>query len=80
MLRPTRVIDDDGRTVATAHKAKHARVIAAAPEAIAVLIEALPYVESELDNDAYKPGAVARMVERMKAVILKAEEESENAQ
>lgn len=49
-----------------------ARLIAAAPDLLEALIEALPYVEScEYDN-GYKPGAVAKVVRNMNAAILKA--------
>jgi len=33
------------------------------------LVRALPYVESEQDNPAYKPGAVAAVVKQMRAAI-----------
>lgn len=51
----------------------NARLIAAAPDMYEALIAALPYIESELDNAAYKRGAVAKVVAQMNAIIAKAE-------
>lgn len=45
----------------------------AAPDLYEALIAALPYVECELDNAAYKRGAVAKAVAAMNAAIAKAE-------
>lgn len=50
----------------------NARLIAAAPELLEALYLALPYVESEQDNPAYKAGAVAAVVRQMRAAISKA--------
>jgi hypothetical protein len=36
------------------------------------LLTALPYAESEQDNPAYKPGAVAAVVKKMRAAIERA--------
>lgn len=38
------------------------------------LIEALPYVESEIGNPAYKAGAVAKVVARMQAALVSGEQ------
>lgn len=40
---------------------------------LAALVEALPYVETAEHDDAYKPGAVAKVSKRMRAAIAQAE-------
>jgi len=49
-----------------------ARLIAAAPELLDVLTMALPYVEMAEHDDSYKPGVVAKMVQRMNNAIAAA--------
>jgi meiotically up-regulated gene 157 (Mug157) protein len=43
--------------------------VEALDDAHEALLLALPYVESEQDNPAYKPGAVAAVVKQMRAAI-----------
>lgn len=50
----------------------NARLIAAAPDLLEALIEALPYVECAEDDPAYKAGAVAKVVKNMRAALAKA--------
>lgn len=57
--------DEEGR--ATAH------VLSAAQEMLNALILALPYVETAELDDAYKPGAVAKITKVIRAAISKAE-------
>jgi hypothetical protein len=52
---------------------KFGELFAAAPELLDVLALALPYVECCENDEAYKPGAVAKMVHKMRAAIAKAE-------
>lgn len=47
-------------------------LIAAAPDLLEALIEALPYVECAEDDPAYKAGAVAKVVKNMRAALAKA--------
>lgn len=47
-------------------------LIAAAPELLEALLVALPYVEMAEHDDAYKPGAVAKVVKMMREAIAKA--------
>lgn len=51
----------------------NARLIACAPEMLEALYRALPYVETALEDQGYKPGAVSRMVKFMTDTIAKAE-------
>lgn len=51
----------------------NARLIAAAPELLDTLIAALPYVEMQEGDEHYKPGAVAKILKKMRAAISQAE-------
>lgn len=51
----------------------NARLIAAAPDLRDMLVMALPYVESAVDDEAYKPGRVKALAAKMRAAIAKAE-------
>lgn len=55
----------------------NSRLIATAPELLDALITAIPYVETAEVDPAYKPGAVAKVVKQMRAVIAKATGEKE---
>ena len=60
-------------TVESLRHEADAALIAAAPELLDVLTMALPYVEMAEHDDSYKPGVVAKMVQRMNDAIAKAE-------
>ena len=69
---PVCVFGDASGSATMFENAADYALIAAAPDLLEALIEALPYVEScEYDN-GYKPGAVAKVVRNMNAAILKA--------
>lgn len=51
----------------------NAQLIAAAPDLLAALYLALPYVEVQDGDEHYKPGAVANTIKTMQAAIAKAE-------
>lgn len=78
LLNPTRIMDDDGNFIGKARRREDAAIMAASAELQEALIEALPYVESEENNDAYKPGKVKAVVARMRAAIDKSEGEKAN--
>jgi hypothetical protein len=50
-----------------------ARLIAAAPDLLAALYLALPFVEDHEGSEIYKPGAVAEAIRKIRAAIDKAE-------
>jgi hypothetical protein len=50
----------------------NASLIAAAPDLLAALYEALPYVTDAADDPAFKKGVVSRHVERIRKAIAKA--------
>lgn len=50
----------------------NARLVAAAPDLLDVLILALPYVETATDDECYKAGAIPEMIKKIRAVIAKA--------
>jgi hypothetical protein len=50
----------------------NARLIAASPELLHMLLTALPFVEDAQTDPCYKPGAVATVVRQMHAAIAKA--------
>lgn len=60
--------------IATVHKGNkaNANLLAAAPELLEALYMALPYVETALEDQGYKPGAVDRMVKQIHGAISKA--------
>lgn len=68
--------DEFGSRIATlteyGHQIKAGPVLAAAPELLEALTLALPYVEMAEDDESYKPGAVRKMVNTMRAAISKA--------
>jgi len=49
-----------------------ARLIAAAPDLLHMLVTALPYVEDAQADPCYKTGAVATVVKQMRAAIAQA--------
>lgn len=49
-----------------------ARLIAAAPDMFEALLTALPYIECAEEDDAYKPGVVAKVTAQIRAVLAKA--------
>lgn len=51
----------------------NAHLIAASPELLAALVEALPWVEAQLDDPVNKPGSVQAVANRIRAAIAKAE-------
>jgi hypothetical protein len=72
--------DSTGETVAQvldlddyANDIKRARLIAAAPDLLAALYLALPFVEDHEESEIYKPGAVADAIRKIRAAIDKAE-------
>ena len=72
--------DSTGETVAQvldlddyANDIKRARLIAAAPDLLAALYLALPFVEDHEGSEIYKPGAVADAIRKIRAAIDKAE-------
>lgn len=58
--------------------AKNARLIAAAPELLHALLDALPYIEDVLEDPAqlaaFKPGVVQKHAQKARAAIAKATE------
>lgn len=50
----------------------NARLIAAAPDLLAALITALPYIETAEMDEGYKKGAVAKVTREVLAAIKKA--------
>lgn len=50
-----------------------ARLFAAAPDLLEALITALPYIEYAEEDDAYKPGVVAKVTAQIRAALSKAE-------
>lgn len=50
-----------------------ARLIAAAPDMFEALLTALPYIECAEEDEAYKPGVVAKVTAQIRAAIAKAE-------
>ena len=64
---------EDGWDVEMAERAEciaNARLITAAPELFDALMMALPYVEMAEHDDSYKPGVVAKMVQRMTLEVM----------
>lgn len=52
---------------------RSAVVMLCAPEMLDLLYEVLPYIETAESDEAYKPGVVARLSTKIRAVIAKAE-------
>jgi len=72
------IIDSDGYTVCNPSPMgeANARLIAAAPDLLEALLNALPYVEDVLDNPeqlaCFKAGTVERHAKAIRAAIAKA--------
>lgn len=49
-----------------------AALIAAAPDLLDALITALPYIECAEEDEAYKPGVVAKVTKQVRETIAKA--------
>lgn len=59
-----------GKRIATVFEQEsYAKLIAAAPQLLDALVMALPYVETALQDQGYKPGAVDRMVKQIREAI-----------
>lgn len=65
--------ENDTSPEADAEAAANARLIAAAPDLLHMLLIALPYVEDAQADPCYKPGAVATVVRQMRAAIAQAD-------
>lgn len=50
----------------------NARLIAAAPELLDLLCMALPYIECAIDDPAYKPAPVKKLVQEIRDLLSKA--------
>lgn len=66
-------VDEDTQDQFEAIKEAKARLIAAAPELLDVLVLALPFVEEAEPDPAYDKGAVRKVINLMTAAIAKAE-------
>lgn len=53
----------------------NARLIAAAPDMLEALITALPYIEAAEEDEAYKPGAVRKVTNLIRAALSRATSE-----
>jgi hypothetical protein len=53
-------------------KEADARLIMAAPDMFEALLTALPYIECAEEDDAYKPGVVAKVTAQIRASLAKA--------
>ncbi len=69
---PGNGIDEAFVWIADTSTEANARLIAAAPELLEALLMALPYVECELDSDAYDMGTEDRVISQIRAAIAKA--------
>lgn len=49
-----------------------AHLIAAAPDMFEALVTALPYIEMAEEDEAYKPGAVAKVTKLVRAALTRA--------
>lgn len=54
---------------------EHLRSLAS--DMLALLIEVLPYIETAEEDEGYKPGEVAKVTAKIRAIIAKAEQGSE---
>ncbi len=72
------IIDEDGFTVCDPSPMgeDNARLIAAAPDLLAALYLALPFVEDHEGSEIYKPGTVSQAVKTIRAAIARAEGEA----
>lgn len=68
-----RIIDRVGEIVCVSlHGEQHLAKIAAAPDMFEALLTALPYIECAEEDDAYKPGIVAKVTAQIRAALTKA--------
>lgn len=59
--------------VGESHEQKaNAHLIAAAPDMFDALLTALPYIESAEEDEAYKPGVVAKVTAQIRDALAKA--------
>jgi hypothetical protein len=61
---------------ADTRRPEDARLIAAAPDLLAALYLALPFVEDHEGSEIYKPGTVSQAVKTIRAAIARAEGEA----
>lgn len=63
----------EGIEAAQEDNRQRARLIAAAPEMLSALYDALPFVEDRLHDRDFKPGTVKKYADAIRAVIAKVE-------
>jgi hypothetical protein len=72
------IVDSEGVTVCNPSPMgeANARLIAAAPDLLAALYLALPFVEDHEGEEIYKPGTVKKAIATIRAAIARAEGEA----